>query len=131
MKHLIFIFLLVILAYSAKAQTKSALIFGEAVTKYQKMERAGTVLTILGGAVLFTGNLIYRKTYNDQDYGEPPQSKVRTSKYVMFGGIGLMAAGIPIWAIGKSKERRITIEAQIVNFKGLASANGIGLKLRF
>jgi hypothetical protein len=131
MKQLILISLLVIFASSSLAQTKGTLIFGEAVTKYQKMERAGTVLTLVGGAALFTGNLLYRKTYNDYDYGEAPQSKVRTSKYVMFGGIGLIAVGVPVWAIGKSKERRITIQAQIVNFKGLASANGVGLKIRF
>jgi hypothetical protein len=49
----------------------------------------------------------------------------------MIGGLGLMAVGIPLWAIGKSKERHIRIDVELVKFKGLASANGIGLKIRF
>jgi hypothetical protein len=49
----------------------------------------------------------------------------------MFGGLGLITVGIPLWAIGKSKERHIRIDAELVRFKGLASANGVGLKIRF
>jgi hypothetical protein len=131
MKQLILISLIVILANSANAQTKSTMIFGEAVSKYQKMERAGTVLTIIGGTALFTGNLMYRKSYNDGDELESQSGKIRTSKYVMFSGIGLMTVGIPLWAVGKSKERRITIEAGIVKYKGLTTAPGLGFKIRF
>jgi len=49
----------------------------------------------------------------------------------MIGGLGLMSVGIPLWAIGKSKERHIRIDAELVKFKGLASANGIGVKIDF
>jgi hypothetical protein len=49
----------------------------------------------------------------------------------MIGGLGLMSVGIPLWAIGKSKERHIRIDAELVKFKGLASANGVGLIIRF
>jgi hypothetical protein len=42
-----------------------------------------------------------------------------------------MAVGIPLWAIGKSRERHIRIEAELVRFKDFASANGIGLKIYF
>jgi hypothetical protein len=49
----------------------------------------------------------------------------------MLAGIGIMAVGIPLWAIGKSRKRHIRIEAELVKFKGFASGNGIGLKMKF
>jgi len=42
-----------------------------------------------------------------------------------------MAVGIPLFAIGRTKERNIKIEARLSNYKGSASINGIGLKIRF
>jgi hypothetical protein len=42
-----------------------------------------------------------------------------------------MSAGIPLWAIGKTRERYLKIEAKLVKFEGFASVNGIGLKIRF
>ena len=129
MKTLILVLLLAIFTVSVNAQSKSTLVFGNALVKYKKMEITGTVLTVIGGVALFTGNILYWKTYNDNS--EPSKDKVNTYRNVMFGGLGLMAVGIPLWAVGKSKERHITIEAELVKFKGLASANGIGLKIRF
>jgi hypothetical protein len=107
------------------------MIYGNVLVKSEKMERAGTVITIIGGATLFTGNILYWKIYNDQSDGEPSKDKIKKYGNIMVGGLGLMAIGIPLWAIGKSKERHIRIDAQLVRFKGLASANGIGLKIRF
>ena len=127
----ILILLIVICSVSANAQSKSTLIYGDALIRDKRMEGIGTVLTVVGGVTLFTGNILYRKAYNDHTNGEPQESKVRSSRDVMFVGIGLMAVGIPLWAIGKSKERHIKIEAELVKFKGLASANGIGLKIKF
>lgn len=95
------------------------------------MQRIGTALTVLGGLTLFAGNILYWKSYNDNADREPNAGKVRTYRDVMFTGLGIMAVGIPLLAIGKSKERHIGIEAELVNFKGMASANGIGLKIRF
>ena len=93
------------------------------------MERIGTVLTIVGGATLFTGNILYWKSFNANE--EPQGNKVRSYRDVMFAGAGLLAVGIPLWAIGKSRERHIRIEAELVRFKDFASANGIGLKINF
>jgi hypothetical protein len=131
MKKPMLVILLVIIAVSMNAQPERSLIFGNAVAKYKKMETAGIVLTVIGGAALFTGNILYWKTFNDYRNNEPPKDKVNTYSSIMLGGIGLMAVGIPLWAIGKTKERHITIEARLVKFKDLASANGIGIKIRF
>lgn len=131
MKSLILILLIAILTVSGNAQSKNTLIFGNALVRYKNMERTGTVLTVIGGATLFAGNIMYRKIYNDYANSEPPDGKVRTYRHVMLGGLGLMAVGIPLWAVGKSKERHIKIEVVLAKFNDLASVNTIGLKIRF
>jgi hypothetical protein len=68
--------------------------------------------------------------FNDSGNIESSGGKV-AARTLMIGGLGLMAVGIPLWAIGKTKERHLKIEAELVRFKGIASANGIGLKIRF
>jgi hypothetical protein len=130
MKTLILFLLLAIITVSLNAQTKGKMIFGTAQNKYQKMERTGTVLTAIGGVALFTGNILYWKAYNDRT-NESPIPTTKTYKSMMIGGIGLLAVGIPLLTIGKTNLRQIEIEARLVQFKGLASANGIGLKVRF
>ena len=131
MQRIISICFFLFFVLSANSQTKSPLTFGDALAKNRKMQRAGTVLTVVGGVTLFAGNVMYWKMYNENDNSEPPQDKVDTSVHLMLGGIGLMAVGIPLLTIGKTKERNIKIEARLDNIKGHASIQGIGLKIRF
>ena len=131
MKTLFLVLLLAILSVSTEAQTNKSLVFGKAMVKYQNMEKTGTVLTVLGGATLFAGNFLYWKIYNDRDIEIPSVSKAHTYRNIMFGGLGLMAVGVPLWSIGKAKEGRITIDARVVKFNGYLSASGAGLKIRF
>ena len=56
---------------------------------------------------------------------------MNTYRDVMIGGLGLLAIGIPVWSAGKANERHIRIDAELVRFKGFASANGFGIKIRF
>jgi hypothetical protein len=130
MKQLILFISIVLLTISLNAQTNSSMIFSDAHSKYQKMETAGTIMSAIGGVAVFTGTLFYRKIYNDQDE-ENPGTKARIYKDIIIGGIGVMAVGIPLWAIGKSKLRHIEIEARVVNFKGYANASGLGISIRF
>lgn len=131
MKGLILICLLAFFVLSVNAQQKSPLVFGDALVKGKKMQRTGTVLTAIGGVTLFAGNIMYWKIYNDDGSSESQEDKVNTSVNVMLGGLGLMAVGIPLLVIGKTKERNIKIEARVSNYKGSPSINGIGLKIRF
>lgn len=131
MKTLYLVILITFLTVTSNAQSGNSLVFGKAIVKYQNMEKAGTVITVLGGAALFTGNYLYWKAYNHRDIEEPSSSKVNTYRNIMFGGLGLMAVGIPLWTYGRVKERHITIEARIVRFNGYVSATGAGLKVRF
>jgi hypothetical protein len=130
MKTITLFLALVLITISANSQTKNTLIFSTAQGKYQKMETTGIILTAVGGVALFTGNILYWKVYNNHDQ-ETPDTKAKKYSDIVFGGLGVMAVGIPLWAIGKSKLRHIQIDAQVVRFKGLASASGIGLKIRF
>ncbi|MGD0754763.1 MAG: hypothetical protein ABR927_06845 [Bacteroidales bacterium] len=95
------------------------------------MERIGTALTVIGGVALFAGNILYWKIYNDSGNSEPQKDKAKRYGDIMIGGIGLMAVGIFLWAIGKSKEKHIKIEAELVKFKGFTSTDGVGLKINF
>ena len=131
MKTLLLYLLIAAFTISVNAQTKNSLIFKNASVKYKNLEKTGTVLTVIGGVALFTGNIMYWKIYNDNGNQEPRQDKAATYRGIMLGGLGVMAVGIPLWATGKAKLRHIEIEARLVKFKGLASANGIGLKIRF
>lgn len=131
MKTLFLVFLVTFLTVTTNAQSGNSLVFGKAIVKYENMEKAGTVLTVLGGAALFTGNYMYWKAYNHRDIEEPSVTRANTYRNIMFGGLGLMAVGIPLWTYGRVKERHITIEARIVKFDGYISATGAGLKVRF
>jgi hypothetical protein len=131
MKKLIVILLLAIFSFSIYAQSKSFLIYRDALTKDRNMQKAGTVLIAVGGTALFLGNIMYWKVYNDYGNDDVPKGKVDRSVGIMVGGIGLMAVGIPLLTIGKSRERHLKIEAELIRFRSYASANGFGLKIRF
>jgi hypothetical protein len=113
------------------AQTNNSLVYSNAIAKYRTMETAGTFLTIAGGVTFFTGNYLYWKAYNHRDIEEPSAAKVRNSRNIIFGGLGLMAVGIPVWSIARKNERHITISASLVRFNGYATANGAGINIRF
>jgi hypothetical protein len=130
-KNLLPALLLSFLTASLNAQSNNSLIFGNALDKSKKMERAGTILTAVGGLALFTGNILFWKVYNKQDNNNPDEDKAHTYGHIMLGGLGLIAVGIPLLAVGKAKERHITIEAELVKFKEFTSLSGIGLRIRF
>lgn len=131
MNRIILICFFIFSVLSANGQSKNSLVFGNALVKDRKMQITGTVMTVAGGITLFAGNIMYNKVYHDFGNIDPPEDKLKTYRYIMFSGIGLIAAGIPIWAVGVVKERHIKIEASLVRFKGSASLNGIGLKVMF
>jgi hypothetical protein len=130
MKTITLFLTLAFITISANSQTKSSLVFSTAQDKYQKMQTTGIILTAIGGVALFTGNILYWKVYNNPNEVSP-DTKAKKYGGIVLGGLGVMAVGIPLWAIGKSNLKHIQIEAQVVRFKGLASASGVGLKIRF
>jgi hypothetical protein len=131
MKKFIPAIILVIFIIPAGAQTKSAMIYSNALQKDKSFQTIGTIMTLVGGATLFTGNLMYKKVYNDFGNTDVPRNKVNTAMNIMYGGAGLMAVGIPLVTIGRLKEQHLKIEAQVVKFRGYAYTGGIGIKLRF
>ena len=129
MKKLIAICCFVSFVLSLNAQSKNSLVFGDAVVKYKKMQKTGAVLSIIGGATFIAGNIMYWKIYNDFGINEPPGDRVKTYRQVMLGGVGLLAIGVPLWTIGRIKEKHI--EIGLVRYNHLYLADGIGLKISF
>ena len=129
MKTLLLALFLAVFTFSVTAQSKSPLTFGDALVRYKKMQRTGAVLSLLGGATFVAGNIMYWKVYNDYRDSEPPENQVKAYNRAMIGGIGIMSVGIPLWAVGKVKQRHI--EIALIKFKGPELVSGIGLSIRF
>jgi hypothetical protein len=132
MKSLILVCLLAIFTFSINAQSRQPLNqeqLNHSLTKAENFKRTGAVLTVIGGVAAVTGTVLYWKIYDNYGNREPPSGKVKAYAYTMLGGLGLTAAGIPLWIIGGAKTRHI--EAELVRFNGSASVNGIGFKFKF
>ena len=129
MKTFFLVLFLTIFTFSINAQGRGSKLFVDAIKRDKNMERIGTVLTVIGGTTLFIGNVLYWKVYHDNV--SQSSDYVNAYRGAMLCGLGLIAVGIPIWSSGKSNERHLRIQAEVVKFKGLASAKGFGLKIRF
>lgn len=131
MKTLILSLLLTLFTISVIAQSNSSIVFSTAQVKYQNMETAGVILTAVGGGALLFGNIMYWKIYNNGNKTEPNEDNATTYKRIMFGGLGVMAVGIPLLIIGRTNLRHIEISASLIKYKGISSANGVGISVRF
>lgn len=131
MKKIVSIGFFVFFVLSLYAQSNGPLIYGDALKKNKRMQRVGAAMTVIGGVTLFAGNVMYWKVYNDDGSSESQEEKVDKSVNVMLGGLGLMAVGVPLFTIGKTREKNIRIEARVDSFRGTASIRGIGVKIRF
>jgi hypothetical protein len=131
MRKIFSICILVLFTISATGQSKKPLIYSDALARDKKMQISGAVLTVIGGVTFFAGNIMYRNAYSRDSNPDREEEDAARSVHVMLGGLGIMAVGIPLFAIGKKNERSIRIQARLVNFKGSAPITGIGLKIRF
>jgi len=50
---------------------------------------------------------------------------------IFVAGVITMYTGIPVWIVGATKKKNITLELAKFNLSGSASINGIGLKIRY
>jgi hypothetical protein len=119
---LIAIFLAPILNVYSQMDSDKALYIQKA-QKYKKMKDTGTVLTVGGGILTIIG---YITTFNssitttDDGYGNVTTT---TEGHPVGGFLALMAghaglgAGIPLWIIGKNKERKYNQKLEGVSFK--------------
>jgi hypothetical protein len=138
MKALIIVLLLVIFTVPLNAQKKSKFTqeqLNNALVKAKKLKTTGAVITlsgcvldVTGIALLATAPVTGTRTgifgtteWNNHDW--------RGGWYVLLAGVGFTALGIPLWSTGAAKKRHI--EVALKKFQGSASANGIGLTIRF
>jgi hypothetical protein len=140
MKNSICFLLLIFLSLTVKAQPYSSLNQDQlnfALKKANDKISTGVTLTLLGVVTGIIGVVTYSKGVKDlgleNDYDEFGNNagKAITGLFVTLGGLGLMGAGIPIWATGAHKKNKIELELVRFKSQGSASINGIGLKIRF
>ncbi|HKK42084.1 MAG TPA: hypothetical protein VJ963_06730 [Bacteroidales bacterium] len=131
MKTIIAVLLLAILSLSSRAQQQSSMVYSNALKKTMRLQKAGTVITLVGGLTLFTGSYMYHKAYDDAGSESVPKNKIDTARSIMFGGLGCLAVGVPVLTIGRTKERHLRIEAGIFKTGKEYYAGGIGVKFRF
>ncbi len=131
MKTIIAVLLLAILSLSSRAQQQSSMVYSNALKKTMKLQKAGTVLTIVGGLTLFTGSYMYHRAYDKAGSESVSQKKTDTARNFIYGGLGCLAVGVPVLTIGRTKERHLRIEAGIIKMPNEYYAGGIGLKFRF
>jgi hypothetical protein len=141
MKKLICVLIFFLPGYFLEAQPYSSMSQEQlnfALVKAKNKINTGVALTFAGVVAEIAGVVVYSKGLKEVDDSELGTgeiwsgfSKATTGILVMFGGLGLMGSGIPIWAVGATKKNKIEIE--LVKFRppGSASAYGVGLKIRF
>ncbi len=131
MKKIIAFLLLAILSLPSIAQQNSTLVYSNAIKKTLNLQKTGTALTVVGGLTLFVGNLMYHRAYNDAGSESVSQKKVSSARTVMFGGMGLMAVGIPLLTVGTVNERHLRIDAELRRAGNNFYAGGFAVRLRF
>lgn len=109
-----------------------------ALARANRKINTGTTLTFAGVAVEIAGIVIVAKGWKGLEEaefgtGELWIGSVRLyyGTIVMAGGLGLMGSGIPIWAVGSAKRKKIEFELMKFNPPGTASAYGVGITIRF
>ncbi len=134
--------ILVISACCLKAQPPYSSMSREqlnfALLKANNKINAGMTLTFTGAVVEIAGIVIFANGLKKMDESEFGTGDLITSSaktvgglIAMAGGMGLLGSGIPIWAVGASKKKKIDLEIMKFKTPGEASAYGVGLKIRF
>lgn len=83
-----------------------------ALVKAEKTATTGGVLTILGGLSALIGGIIYTSSFENMFGGgwnqfEDHLKSAGTGALVMDVGLGLTAAGIPVWIVGGKRKTEI------------------------
>ena len=144
MIKLIVICFLVFFAISSNAQINNKTDIRElnqdqlnlALAKSLQTIKGGKILTGVGAALGITGSVLIgigiNKSNNSTDpLGGLPSDETVAGSFILIGGITTAGIGIYTWTKGLNRKKEIEIE--LVKFKptGLASTNGIGIRIRF
>jgi hypothetical protein len=96
-----------------------------------RMRNTGRTLTIIGGAMLIGGIIVYNQAdlaydyYTQTDYKE--QQKAALGVLMIMGGTGMTVPGIIFWSKGSKKYKRHLEREAAFNFQG----TGISVSYRF
>ena len=95
------------------------------------MRNTGRTLTIIGGAMLIGGIIVYNNAdlaydyYTQTDYKEQQQAALGV--LMIMGGTGMTVPGIIFWSKGSKKYKRHLEREAAFNFQG----TGLSLSYRF
>jgi hypothetical protein len=99
-----------------------------ALTKSKGNIKTGKILTFVGLGTMMFGDAIFIMEMILT--GQENPLATTGGKIAIVGEISVFA-GIPVWIVGSTRKKKITLELVKFNPKGSASINGIGLKIRF
>lgn len=142
MKLPVFVAILFITLCSLKAQSPYSSMSREQLNLAQEKAKSkinlGITLTFTGVVAEIAGIAVYSKGLKELDESEFGTGEIwsgfgdaSAGLIVMFGGLGLMGTGIPFWAVGVSKKKKIDLELIKFRSPGSASAYGVGFKIYF
>jgi hypothetical protein len=137
MKNLITICLLLFLVVTGNAQEKSKSKYSElnqdqlnlALTKSKRTIKIGKILTYSGLGFTSIGWVLPFSDFGKHD--DNTDATAAAADFFFTAGLITMSIGIPVWIVGATKKRNITLELVKFYPPGSASINGIGLNIRF
>ena len=94
--------------------------------------KTGKILTFAGAGASAVGVILFNSGINDA-LGSDSDEDVKIwggSLFVICGFVSTVI-GVPVWISGSTKKKKITLELAKFNPPGVASINGIGIKVRF
>ena len=96
-----------------------------------RMRNTGRTLTIIGGAMLIGGIIVYNNAdlvydyYTQTDYKEQQQAALGV--FMIMSGTGMTVPGIILWSKGSKKYKRHLEREAAFNFQG----SGVSVSYRF
>lgn len=140
MKKLFAIWMLIFFTVLVNAQVKNKPQWNEmnkeelnlALKQSLKTIKTGKILTIVGVGSAAVGMAIAANSAFDVITGtDQDVNQVVAGEILFFGGCASFIIGVPVWIVGANKKNKIELELVKFNPPGLASINGIGLRIGF
>ena len=93
-----------------------------------KTIKTGKILTFSGLGLAFIGSALAWSHQGGGSHSHDNMVSIEDNA-LLAGGI-IMYIGIPVWIVGATQKKNITLELVKFNPTGSASINGVGLKIR-
>ncbi|HTJ50194.1 MAG TPA: hypothetical protein VL443_12105 [Cyclobacteriaceae bacterium] len=129
-----FLSVLSIHCYAQQNQQGDKLFLLQKSEKYRRMQSRGTLLTVLGGALVIGGIVtLSNATITQTPYGTKTTGNPEAGALAFLLGVGGLGAGIPLWIIGAHNHHKYDrrLESLYVGFNATPQRTGLTLRYRF